>query len=64
MKTTRTTAVDISIFCKLNRPTSVPSVTPMPPGKNETAPKINDDVYVMIRTPKSNGSMFNANITR
>ena len=47
MKTTRTTAVDISISCKLNRPTSVPSVTPIPPGKNETAPKINDDVYVM-----------------
>ena len=53
MKITRTIAVEISIFCKLNKPTRVPSVTPIPPGKNETAPKINDAVYVMIRTPKS-----------
>ena len=64
MKTTSTTAVDISIFCKLNKPTSVPSVIPIPPGKNENAPKINDDVYVMIITPKSNGSILNANITK
>lgn len=47
-KSATTTAVEISIPCKLSNPTRLPSVTPIPPGKNDKVPKINEAIYVEI----------------
>ena len=43
IKTTNANTFEISIPCKLKRPARLPSVTPIPPGINENAPRISED---------------------
>ena len=54
------TAVDTSIPCKLSSPTRLPSVIPIPPGKNDKTPKINEAIYVEIISRKDSESISNA----
>ena len=60
IKSATTTAVGISIPCKLSSPTRLPSVTPIPPGKNDKTPKINEAIYVEIISRKDSESISNA----
>jgi len=59
-KSAITTAVEISIPCKLSNPTKLPSVTPIPAGKNDKTPKINEAIYVEIIVRKDSESISNA----
>lgn len=60
-KSAMTTAVETSIPCKLSNPTRLPSVTPIPAGKNDNTPKINEAIYVEIIVRKDNESISKAN---
>ena len=64
IKITIVNAREISTPFNAKKPVKLPSVTPMPIGRNDATPKIIELVYVAIIVVNSNISTPNANNTK